>query len=148
MPQLIRAELRTVWISELYTCLSLLFACPWFRRLWIIQEVVLPEAVDFVFGARSLPRDTMLKPLWIIGDAMTIEDIPDGLNRGALLNIFAMSGIRSEHQRKSQMDPRSIPSAIPTVFAQTRGFAATDPRDRTNGLLGLNYTPGFNANYD
>lgn len=148
MPHLVLTELYTNWIPELYTSLGTLFARPWFRRLWVVQEVVLPKVVEVAFGTRVLPLDHMLNPILVVGSFVVLKNMPDSFDVDALNNILFMGVIRRGRQKDRFNLGSSIPSVILDILRSTQNFATTDRRDKIYGLLGLGYTPGFVADYN
>ncbi|PQE09928.1 Heterokaryon incompatibility protein [Rutstroemia sp. NJR-2017a BVV2] len=144
VPQQIIRELHTDWVPSLYRCLGPLFICPWFKRLWIVQEVVLAKAVDIVFGTRVLSLEKILPPVLIIGAFVTLRDTPDSFDVNALNNLFRIATIR---EIRSLVNSDCSLTAMLTALRHGATFDISDPRDRIYALLGLGYTPGFVADY-
>jgi Heterokaryon incompatibility protein (HET) len=148
VPDSIHAELSTTWLPGIYTSLGALVACPWFNRLWVLQEVVLPQVVEVVFGTQVLALDKLISPIMVMGAFFLLIDQPSSFDIVAFNNIFLMGLIRRRYQQKSEYTHETISASILKVFRSTKSLSATDPRDMIYGLLGLGYAPGFIADYN
>ena len=77
-----------------WTSLSELFARPWFRRLWIVQEVVLGQEVQLQCGRSNLPWSTLEQLMKNLDQQLYLLDLisKGGAPRGLLLfrNIQAL----------------------------------------------------------
>ncbi|KAK3645098.1 hypothetical protein LTR56_002684 [Elasticomyces elasticus] len=66
------SEMMTILAHALYDLLSR----PWFTRLWVIQEVVLPKRADFLVGSSILPfRSVMTAKDRIFDNTMGIDEL-------------------------------------------------------------------------
>ncbi|PQE29426.1 Heterokaryon incompatibility protein [Rutstroemia sp. NJR-2017a WRK4] len=144
VPHQVLKQLHTDWVPDLYRCLGPLCKCPWFTRLWIVQEVVLAKTVDIVFGTRVLSLEKILPPVLIIGGFVTLRDIPDSFAVVAVRNLFRIGTMR-EIRSPADAD-RSLITML-TALQSGVTFNVSDHRDRIYALLGLGYTPGFVADY-
>ena len=131
---------------------------PWFRRVWVVQEVVLARTVSAMIGVRMLHFDYLAKVLeraltypLLIMTSLTLKEMimydADAFVSAVLLldSFIAMLQIRRE-RNKSQ---RSRPS-FSRVLELGSSLNATDPRDRIYGLYGLagsELTAGITVSY-
>ncbi|KAK8090661.1 hypothetical protein PG994_000166 [Apiospora phragmitis] len=97
--------------------LNTLFRRPYFRRIWIIQEITSASQVEVTCGSRSadlrhLKNTTSLKPPWMAAFSTQIE-------------TFQLTGWYEG------------PEGLLRLLMDTRESESSDPRDKIFALLGL-----------
>jgi hypothetical protein len=98
--------------------LSELMTCERFSRLWVVQEVILAQNSEFVWGSESIP-------------AKTVQLNARGYHRGASHDKTVWIGeIRSYARDFDLLE----------VLTWTRGLRCYDDRDHVYALLGLPYS--------
>lgn len=116
--------------AEEMKALGPLFACTWFTRLWVIQEVVLSSAVVIYWG------NTVIDFRWL-------GLLADHLQSSAISPVFRLHNHYNSiygrincyfiHRLQDSSQERSFYN----LMMVTEGFDVSDPRDRIFGLLGL-----------
>lgn len=102
---------------------------PWFRRVWIIQEVFSAKVATVGCGWNTLPTRTFL----LIPKLLGLDDTVDK-------HVQAVLEIMPGYLRQ-----RSWHSQRPTLHTLIRKFVsceATDPRDRVYALIGISSDAG------
>ena len=121
--------------TEEMKSLGQLFACTWFTRLWVIQEVVL-SSVAVIYWSNA------------IIDFRWLGLLADHLGTPAISSVF-----RLHNQFDSQMgrtncyfiqrlQDSSLKRSFYRLMMATENFDVSDPRDRIFGLLGLHTNDG------
>ncbi|KAK4149144.1 heterokaryon incompatibility protein-domain-containing protein [Chaetomidium leptoderma] len=101
------------------------FARPWFRRVWPLQEVLLPELarVRFLCGGKTTTGERMVHLSTLLRrDAASKE-----LDLGRMFRLF--------RQRQPKGRPKG-PHLL-DILIETRNRQCEDPRDRIFGVLGM-----------
>ncbi|KAJ4374357.1 hypothetical protein N0V83_003098 [Neocucurbitaria cava] len=121
--------------ENIYKLLAHLFALPWFRRVWVLQEAFAHSKITVRLGEHKLPwGSVILAALWASGFTRTYT---------------AMSA--SEHRVERTIDRGYLPElwlgllhtrpvrglSILELVSRARDFEASDPRDKVFALLGL-----------
>ncbi|KAH5048795.1 hypothetical protein HBH96_207530 [Parastagonospora nodorum] len=128
-----------------WTAICELLYRPWFRRVWIIQEILCARHALFVCGADFLEANTFLA---IINSMLETEALPRIMSFHAKKTELANGTKRTALQQLDfmvQARTRSISPLTLTDFrgnlldylSQTRWAEATNPRDKIYGILGL-----------
>ena len=103
---------------------------PWWSRVWTVQEVVLPPKAHVLWGALTLPWDTITRA------AMKICAPQSGIPPFSFLEVFHdvmdsfTSPVRGLEIAKYGENPLN-------VLQRWRHRDATDPRDKVFALMGL-----------
>lgn len=106
-----------------YMALDELLARPWFRRVWIIQEVASARSAVVVCGAKSISSRTFAQMPALIG----LENVDS--HAQAVLDIMP-GPLRHRSWWTSNRD-------LGTLLRKFRSSQAGDPRDRVYALLGI-----------
>ncbi|KAF7185167.1 Heterokaryon incompatibility protein 6, OR allele [Pseudocercospora fuligena] len=111
-------------------CLDMLFRRPWFRRVWIIQEVVLAPKSHCYCGKLQIDLQEILDAAaWLkIWHRLTSIRIGAGVDNDGL--EAAASIWQSCSGKRSMAD----------MLSHSNEVHASDPRDRVFGLLGMLYS--------
>ena len=122
-----------------------LVANPWFRRVWIIQEVVYSERIGFALGKSHLPWAVL------VDACKSVSKHKDRMQPYDHMRMWVQQVLRIEERRQVQLQCRlqlratgaidipSIPGLLlqthaPVVQEWTRVCGATDPRDKVYAL--------------
>jgi len=108
------------YCEEKFSHLPPLFQCPWFSRMWVIQEVGLSKRVVLTWGDAEI--------LWI--HFIMVPLLLDGVS--SLPDVF--SGIFKPLQMKYLFGPALNEGFLEALY-RAQLFLATDPRDKIFGLL-------------
>ncbi|KAH6664533.1 heterokaryon incompatibility protein-domain-containing protein [Halenospora varia] len=117
--------------SHSWLCVSALFDCSWFWRVWVIQEVVLANKAILIWGGNEI--------LWRdIGLAAAIIRTNDHkiVRRHGMRGIYNAYLMYRLSQSQDMMEPLVNLSFL-DLLQLTRQFDSTDPRDRVYSILGL-----------
>lgn len=106
-----------------YVALEELLARPWFRRVWILQEVASARSAVVVCGAKQVPARTFAQMPALLG----IEKVDSHVQ--AVLDIMP-GPLRQKSWWTSNRD-------LSTLLRKFRFSQAGDPRDRIYALLGI-----------
>ena len=121
----------------IWCALGSLMTRPWFRRLWALQEVVLPEFVQVLCGSRTTSWETLeefvqmvrrcdLEDWTISGHRGLVEDKLQGYAATLIIQICRLS------------IEKLLWGVKPSVLMNaTRKREATNPVDMVFGMLGL-----------
>lgn len=133
-----------------------LMSRPWFRRLWVVQEIALGKDPVVVCGEHVFPCGALKL---FIDFAYAVQMFPVLHNVAfstfdALLTVFEClpnaAGILNARQGQSNDFPRM--SFIYSLVSLNANFDSTDPRDRIYALLGLDtakkYRDVFRPDYE
>jgi hypothetical protein len=129
---------------------------PWWRRTWVLQELVLAKQITFLCGDKEVKEHhwmgacfalDLLETTILLKVFATMEDESDYELRfsTALLNDYARKITRYRRWiNPLYKDALSLPllgllrlTAIGRAGRKEPNFAVTDPRDRIYGMLGL-----------
>jgi hypothetical protein len=127
-------ERRTVATHELgdrakWAALERLLLRPWWKRVWTLQEYIIPSKFVFYCGTKSMDRDDLKVATYSIYLCRKID--PTLLKEEAFQPLW--------NRRRLLMWYREAPKNIPLVglIAYGSDSKATDPKDRIYSLLGL-----------
>ena len=131
---LARANLRSPEMDAHWSSASNLLARPWFKRVWTVQEMMLPGEVKFYCGKDSISRGKLKTAMYSIflcsiGDRdMDVELIP----RKSFDLAFNRRRIHQWH-----INPKTRGISLVAILAYLGNHSASDPRDRVYSVLGL-----------
>ena len=126
-----------------WTALYDLFERPWWKRVWVIQEVTYSRDARLICGAKSIPWDTLHNIVTVnksIFELHLVERIRpivtcildlDSQRRTSILLLLDFGFRNTETSLSSLLSP----------FSGQNGFRSSDPRDQIHGLLGLASCP-------
>ncbi len=138
----------------LETIRSIFSKCPYWSRLWIIQEVLLAKKLVICCGNRHFRWEvySALRPL--MHHYLVIHNYPLSPERRDLENITAAFDTNSaaflDKQRvRAVIDSTGQPSFdLKGVLNISLAAACSTPRDRIYGLLGLIHAPDMPIDYE
>lgn len=123
--------------SDTWTAISTILSCPYFRRVWIIQEIIKAKHARFLCGGHAIGMEVLLT----ISRVLQWADIPAGVlpgemrgNTRALMKIDTMMG--RLHSTSDEPWPTAKWTLLDLLF-KSWDFLATDPRDKLYALAAL-----------
>jgi hypothetical protein len=127
-----------------------LLSRPWFQRVWVVQEAVLPVSLEIVCGNWIVDLSALTS---LVNDFETIirifmvacaqSPIPSLVNRG--LSCWSYISQLRTGQTVQNSGIRRRTTSLQTLIFTTREFAVSNPVDKINGMLGM--TDAFWANF-
>jgi hypothetical protein len=113
---------------------------PWFKRLWIVQEVVLSQKATLVYGASEASLDDIIVAKRML-DQMDRGDSADQPGAGAacqsLWPPFAVHFLGMDLIHQSERGRKVNDVALFNFLHEVRFSQATDPKDKILGLFTL-----------
>ncbi|KAL7941125.1 heterokaryon incompatibility domain-containing protein [Trichoderma barbatum] len=106
---------------------------PWFTRVWCIQELILASNPLIVTRDSMIPWDKFAKAVLELRaqfDAYRME--AQHQNNQSIENFYFLHDMRQRHKNR-----RRQKHSLLELLVLTRGFQATDPRDKLFALVGL-----------
>ncbi|KAH3991299.1 hypothetical protein HBI38_218940 [Parastagonospora nodorum] len=134
---------REHWNLEMRQILTRIFEGPWFRRVWVVQELVLARNDPLVYVG---PASISYLTLWtqIYGSRRhhfglapeSLAEEPQDVNYKRFLRAT-----RPFSKLSSMRDDRTCSFAANIL--NTSQLKATDPRNKVFGILGFSYFPTY-----
>jgi len=109
-----------------WQCLAWLYSRPWFRRLWVLQEVYAKEHVRVTCG----PYERALDVIAIAAEAIVVSRKQYALRRESMGLYVWNAAIMLNRAWINDTHPLSTLDA-------TKDFDSSDTRDRVYGILGI-----------
>lgn len=113
-------------LSRDWLGLLCIFDVPYFKRIWIVQEVAVSKCVDIFCGTDSCSWDELVKSL----------DACQGLQLRRLYDLSMTPPIYRIHGAKVSFQ-HGLRWSLLDLLVRHRSFNATDKRDKVFALLGL-----------
>ncbi|KAK1056044.1 hypothetical protein LTR33_013991 [Friedmanniomyces endolithicus] len=125
----------TTWASPEWEAMQKHLTRPWFRRLWVMQEAVLPRSVIYVWGRFALTaHDMRLFPYWDMRSSLSMMLYQH--DSSCWYSAKMISEIAFLRSNRTQANKQWV-GVLHNLVWWCDGAHATDPRDRIYGLLGL-----------
>ncbi|KAI1084498.1 heterokaryon incompatibility protein-domain-containing protein [Whalleya microplaca] len=118
-------------INETLVCL------PWFKRLWIVQEVVLSKEATMVYGKQEVSVPAIIEVREILSSMKERGYHSVGAAMGILWNLFGIQIFGKRLLKSSQAGRAQLDKALTSFIGEVKYSKATDPRDKAFGLYGL-----------
>ncbi|KAI6862962.1 hypothetical protein KC323_g5231 [Hortaea werneckii] len=119
-----------------FSSLLQLFASPWFRRLWVVQEVALARQNICHYGDLQIPfKDIIRTARWLLHKQNHLHFRfwdETGLGNAAMIWKYA----DTEHGTFGNSTTRA-PATLFNLLDDLQSFEVHEPRDHVYGLLGL-----------
>ncbi|KAI1277316.1 heterokaryon incompatibility protein-domain-containing protein [Xylaria sp. FL0933] len=121
---------------------------PWFKRLWVFQEVVVSKSLSIQCGRRRIPWDDFCKTVLLspeyhdrYGFSLRAVGRPDIVRdmfqtRCSYQELHGMGHVLPPWRSQVQAS-KHITLDILDLLQRTRWLKASDPRDKVFGLLGI-----------
>jgi hypothetical protein len=136
-PDWYRPDYKLPFSREIISAIEKLLRRDWFRRMWVLQEIILASSQSIIHcGHSQIP--------WIVfsNAVCSLESKGDQFPKS----------FQDVLQAPVRMTPDPKPWSIADIFRRYRTHQTTDPRDKGYGLLGLlslefrqKITPDYNA---
>jgi hypothetical protein len=131
-------QVNKSWAGVVHA-IDLLRKCPWWTRIWALQEVVLASKATIIYSHVSVPWDMLTDAVnkACMHDKFCCKNIMEqrpGLETYILTEYKATIICDMEAMR---LGLGSDAMTLFKIMAQSVGRDATDPRDQVYGLLGL-----------
>lgn len=113
-----------------YTALDALFERPYFRRVWIVQEIAMAREIQVLCGTSplALPWDDLIAVLRYVADlAAYTMAIPSALEFGQMIERTRAAVIQGDAQRLK----------LSTLLSRHNCFQASEPKDNIIGIIGM-----------
>ncbi|KAL7902398.1 heterokaryon incompatibility protein domain-containing protein [Trichoderma sp. SZMC 28014] len=133
-----RTEISENYESH-FEALQKLLDLPWWKRIWIIQELVLPRTVKFLYASEELPYEILLGVVEVLKTHASTCCKPHRMSLRAkafdplLVIQEQVDPIISTRETWAKNEPISLSQLRKQFYA----FQATEKRDLFYGLLGL-----------
>jgi hypothetical protein len=135
--------------SPMWESISALFTLPYFRRAWIIQEVVASPAIKFVCGTRLIGWNDLYAALQALDREVEMsEDEPELSDVRASWEPFMKLGVQREWEARQHR------WCLITLLEHFRHAESTLSRDRFFALAGLasdgndeDFEPDYEASF-
>lgn len=121
-----------------------LFARPWFRRLWVAQEVIKAREGYLVLGQRVMPLDVFTNVIRALVAVLQINFMAM-VGMESLATFMAISHTKLQQDRYRLKDDDQMD--IVNLIFNFRWTLCADPRDRIYALLGLAWSEGLVPDY-
>ncbi|KAF9462819.1 heterokaryon incompatibility protein-domain-containing protein [Collybia nuda] len=126
-------------IQPRWLALAYLLLRPWWRRVWIIQEISLARAARLFVGTRSIPWSAMHATLSELRHSWQWAMHADTEHTTAKVIEIASTG-RSLFDIVPSLVEHGHTADLGALLKITHIFKSTDPRDKIYALLGLTDT--------
>lgn len=125
--------------SSEWTALYEMLTRPWFGRLWVMQEAVLPQYLMFIWGSHSLPWAALAD--FVGWDHRSNLSAIMGRSKRLWTSISSLKKIK--HLRNNRGGRHhGWRCGLSYGLYQCDATTSFDPRDRIYGLLGMLHGPG------
>ncbi|KAK2609004.1 hypothetical protein QQS21_002484 [Conoideocrella luteorostrata] len=125
-------------LKETLTCL------PWFKRLWVIQEVVLSKRAILVCNEFEIPLDAIIKAKDILTSLKYQGKHGVGAAMSVLWEFMGVHQFGMSLLQQSLAQGKVPGDALQLFIWEVRFSKATDPKDKMFGLYGLFRECGIN----
>jgi hypothetical protein len=125
----IRAQLQNESFNAQWRAVGNLFGRPWWKRVWTLQEFILPPEVKFYCGTASISRSRFRRAMYCI------HSITGGLHI-IPLPLYAFNAAWNR-RRVLQWYEEEGKLGLISSLAYLGNHEAGDPRDRIYSVLGL-----------
>jgi hypothetical protein len=129
------------WPYSVVQPLVALFQRPWFTRLWVIQEAVLPQLTICVCGDHQVDWVGIGRAaIWLLykdGRHGEINDIPEALRTNLELASTLWTKVDFRLGTPLGVHAGTTRASFCDVLQNCVGFDVTNPRDRVYGIMGL-----------
>lgn len=143
-------EEQTDFRGDLYDVHASVLTREWFRRVWVLQEVVVSRNVSIQCGRRRVPWDDFVKCTALqdrrhdlYGESLRENDQFEDVSRMWRARVAyhlakdTPQYLPEWHTHRIQADDLIVGADIVEMLYMARQREATDPRDKIFGLLGI-----------
>lgn len=122
--------------SPAWRALAFFLDLPWFRRVWIIQEVVLAKQMGIVYGDEIITWSILGRVITVINNIGLHYMLEGSDDTGEFVAPEGIKNISVMYAFKIIRDS-GAPVTIQACLLDSRNFKATDPRDKMFAMLGI-----------
>ncbi|KUJ14857.1 uncharacterized protein LY89DRAFT_783924 [Mollisia scopiformis] len=121
---------------KLFEGLRQMMLCRWWNRIWVIQEIVVPQRVTMVYGSASAPWEMFVTAAqWNSYNRSSVYPLPLPHEYSSVLTYFSqivldIDCMRTVWRHEKECDLLSL-------MRRSSGRKASDDRDKVFALLGL-----------
>ncbi|KAH8744642.1 HET domain-containing protein [Hyaloscypha finlandica] len=109
--------------DQRWGCLKNMIVCPWFSRVWVVQEAALATEARILYGPTELAwRDLIQVKVWLILKAKLIW--------------FKYRLFLNDIHHQDFWTTRTEQTKLVGALARAKGLGCADPRDRVYAFLG------------
>ena len=122
------------WKSKEWKALQKFLGRPWFKRIWVIQEVIVSTRAMVMCGQESLLWEEMVQVI------KRVQFTGRSADSSAIYSTYRLSDHCVTYIDSVRDDKlRDVKTNLLYLLIRTRDRAATDPRDKVFALLGLGH---------
>ncbi|KAL6890813.1 heterokaryon incompatibility domain-containing protein [Trichoderma evansii] len=121
-------------VAEKWRGLRDLLQRPWWRRVWTMQEFLLPSRLAFFCGTKHISHSQFSKAMYALFCCNLDESLIESNVRNAAWNRRRLRQWRERQWNKQQS---TIEMGLIALIAYTGDCFVTNPKDRIYALLGL-----------
>ena len=123
-------DIRRLIDADRHNALVKLLGRSWFRRIWVVQELICAQKAIITCGNHGMEWERFLDVASTIRETGGFELTSDRRVRDALL---ILGNIRGSRRRQEQGEKRNVES----MLCGYRKCLASDPRDKVFALVGI-----------
>lgn len=127
-------ELTTIARTHLFECLRQLLVCPWWRRIWVVQELVVSKAAFVHLGTISVDWTQLVRAAEAVDSCRDALSVLEPENSKVLL-FFASLTLKIERVRVSWHV--NAGNNLLRLLQEFSNREASDDRDKVYGILSL-----------
>lgn len=116
--------------DQIWASVEAFFSLPWFRRVWIIQEVVVAHNVEIVCGKWTIEWSTLHEAMQVVDRQLQLDDYDTTQLRSSWQPFISLAEQREWEARDHRW-------ALVMLLEHFRNTESTLCRDRLFALLGL-----------
>ncbi|TVY80898.1 Heterokaryon incompatibility protein 6, OR allele [Lachnellula suecica] len=131
-----RQFLDTKYQRRLFEGLRQLMLCRWWNRIWVIQEVVVPETVTVVYGSATAPWEMFVNAArWDSRNRTSSAPLNFPREYSTVLAYFSRFILDINHMRELWRHGKQ--TSLLLLLRRFSGRRASDDRDKVYALLSL-----------
>jgi len=128
-----------------FSSLKVLFDKPWFRRLWVVQEVVKSRQSIVRFGTQAIQWTLLERVLYAITSIGGLDSMNAQIGEDTVRNILSV--VRTAYNQDRFQIREDTQFDLVALLYDLYLRECKDPRDKIYALLGLAWSEGLTPNY-
>lgn len=136
-------DIRRLINADRHNALGKLLARSWFRRIWIVQELICAQKAIITCGNHEMEWEIFLD---IASTIEEIGEVPSIRDQSVYDTLFTLSSIRLRRRRQQQGEKNGL---VALLYGYRRCLAS-DPRDKLFALVGIareQIAPAYTPDY-
>ncbi|CAG8949911.1 hypothetical protein HYFRA_00004241 [Hymenoscyphus fraxineus] len=126
----------SVYHEDLFEELRKIMNCRWWKRIWVIQEVVVPKKITVVYGSSVAPWEILVNAArWLSRNR--ISTTPFCFSNDNLTVLSYVSRIILDIERMREIWNNGKQTPLLSLLRRFRDRKASDDKDKVYALLGL-----------